>query len=163
VGVINALNLIDGLMAWPRGVAFFAWQPPLLSRPYARTPDDAVMAPWAAHRGFLATIQPGLDLHGGHGIHVLAMSWLWGPCGQPEGVRRVAILVPIVAWALPIADTLLAMLRRTLVGRPMFSAIASTSTTALIGPGLEPAKGRDYPVRGAVLLGAMAVILDAVK
>src|SRR5262249_24186022 len=33
----------------------------------------------------------------------------------------VSLLVPIVAVALPIADTLLAMLRRGLRGRPMFS------------------------------------------
>jgi UDP-GlcNAc:undecaprenyl-phosphate GlcNAc-1-phosphate transferase len=34
----------------------------------------------------------------------------------------VAMLVPIIALGLPIMDTLLAMLRRTMLGRPVFSA-----------------------------------------
>src|SRR4029077_17486164 len=34
----------------------------------------------------------------------------------------VAMLVPVFALGLPIMDTLLAMVRRTLLGRPMFSA-----------------------------------------
>jgi hypothetical protein len=71
----------------------------------------------------------------------------------------VAILVPIVALGLPIADTLLAMLRRALAGQPMFSADRKHIHHRLLELGLSQRRAVITLYGAAALLGAMAVIL----
>jgi hypothetical protein len=71
----------------------------------------------------------------------------------------VAILVPIVALGLPIADTLLAMLRRALAGRPMFSADREHIHHRLLDLGLTQRRAVIALYGVAALLGAMAVLL----
>jgi UDP-GlcNAc:undecaprenyl-phosphate GlcNAc-1-phosphate transferase len=65
----------------------------------------------------------------------------------------VAILVPIVALGLPIADTLLAMIRRAVRHRPMFSADRAHIHHKLIDLGLTQKQAvlialrRQHPAR----------------
>src|SRR5205807_5830014 len=54
-----------------------------------------------------------------------------------KSTAAVSLLVPIVALALPIVDTLLAMLRRGLRGRPMFSGDKEHIHHRLLAVGLS--------------------------
>ena len=47
-----------------------------------------------------------------------------------KSATAVAMLIPAIALGLPIMDTLLAMGRRAMRGRPLFRRTRSTSTTA---------------------------------
>ncbi|MBS2027854.1 MAG: undecaprenyl/decaprenyl-phosphate alpha-N-acetylglucosaminyl 1-phosphate transferase [Deltaproteobacteria bacterium] len=126
VGVINALNLIDGLDGLASGVAFFAVATNFL---VAFVRGDILMsllmvALAGAILGFLLfNFNPASIFMGDTGSmflgFILATSSI---VTSQKGATAVAMLVPILALGLPIMDTLLAMLRRFITGRPMFSA-----------------------------------------
>lgn len=126
VGVINAMNLIDGLDGLAGGVAFISVATNFI---LALTRGDvltclmmAVLA--GALLGFLIfNFNPASIFMGDTGSmflgFVLAVVSLKT---NTKSGTTVAMLVPIIALGLPIMDTLLAVLRRTLLGRPVFSA-----------------------------------------
>jgi UDP-GlcNAc:undecaprenyl-phosphate GlcNAc-1-phosphate transferase len=126
VGVINALNLIDGLDGLAGGVAFFAVLTNFFLG-FAR--GDILMCLFMAALagailGFLIfNFNPASIFMGDTGSmflgFVLAAASI--KTSQKSGTA-VAMLVPIIALGLPIMDTLLAMVRRTLFGRPVFAA-----------------------------------------
>ncbi len=126
VGVINAMNLIDGLDGLAGGVAFFAVATNFV---LAATRGDIVMclmmaALGGAILGFLIfNFNPASIFMGDTGSmflgFVLAITSIET---STKSGTAVAMLVPIISLGLPIMDTLLAMVRRTLLGRPMFSA-----------------------------------------
>jgi UDP-GlcNAc:undecaprenyl-phosphate GlcNAc-1-phosphate transferase len=126
VGVINAMNLIDGLDGLASGVAFFAVA---LNFVVAATRGDAMMcvlmaALAGAVLGFLIfNFNPASIFMGDTGSmflgFILAASSL---VTAQKGATAVSMLVPVLALGLPIMDTLLAMIRRFLMARPMFSA-----------------------------------------
>ena len=71
----------------------------------------------------------------------------------------VAILIPIVALGLPIADTLLAMIRRAVRHRPLFGADRGHIHHKLIDLGLTQRQAV-LPLYGAsILLGSTALLL----
>jgi UDP-GlcNAc:undecaprenyl-phosphate GlcNAc-1-phosphate transferase len=71
----------------------------------------------------------------------------------------VAILVPIVALGLPIADTLLAMIRRAVHHRPMFSADRAHIHHKLMDLGLTQRQAVLILYGASILLGGTALLL----
>ncbi len=126
VGVINALNLIDGLDGLAGGVAFFGVGTNFI---LALSRGDVLlcllMATLAgAILGFLVfNFNPASIFMGDTGSMFLGfvLAAVSLKTSAKSGTA-VAMLVPVMALGLPIMDTLLAMVRRTVVGRPMFSA-----------------------------------------
>lgn len=126
VGVVNAMNLIDGLDGLAGGVAFFAVLPNFILA-FAR--GDVVLclvmaALGGAVLGFLIfNFNPASIFMGDTGSmflgFVLAAVSLKT---YSKSGTAVAMLVPIIALGLPIMDTLLAVVRRTALRRPLFSA-----------------------------------------
>ncbi|MEW5855290.1 MAG: MraY family glycosyltransferase [Myxococcota bacterium] len=125
-GVINALNLIDGLDGLAGGVAVFVLAT-LFALGYLQ---DRVLvcllcaALGGATLGFLfynfnpATIFMGDTGSLFLGFVIAAMS-IWG---SQKSSTAVAVAIPLLALGLPLADTALAMFRRALRGRSMFQA-----------------------------------------
>jgi UDP-GlcNAc:undecaprenyl-phosphate GlcNAc-1-phosphate transferase len=126
VGIINALNLIDGLDGLAAGVAVIVV---MLTFAVALGRLDVLMCLFMASLagavlGFLLyNWNPASIFMGDTGSmflgFVLGVSTV---ATNQKSSTAVAILVPIVALGLPIADTLLAMLRRAALGRPIFAA-----------------------------------------
>ncbi|MBN1203330.1 MAG: undecaprenyl/decaprenyl-phosphate alpha-N-acetylglucosaminyl 1-phosphate transferase [Myxococcaceae bacterium] len=126
VGVVNALNLIDGLDGLAGGVAFFGVGTNFI---LSLVRGDVVMcllmaALAGAILGFLVfNFNPASIFMGDTGSmflgYVLAAVSLKT---STKSGTAVAMLVPVMALGLPIMDTLLAMIRRSLLGRPLFSA-----------------------------------------
>ena len=71
----------------------------------------------------------------------------------------VAVLIPVIALGLPIMDTLLAMARRAVRGRPLFRRTRSTSTTGCSTAGLSHRQAVLVLYGLCVLLGALALVL----
>jgi len=126
VGVINAMNLIDGLDGLAGGVAFFGIATNFI---LALVRGDVVtclmMAALAgAVLGFLIfNFNPASIFMGDTGSMFLGfvLATVSVKTNTKSGTT-VAMLVPVVALGLPIMDTLLAVVRRTALGRPLFSA-----------------------------------------
>ncbi|MFN0063054.1 MAG: MraY family glycosyltransferase [Myxococcaceae bacterium] len=126
VGVINAMNLIDGLDGLAGGVAFIVAAANFV---LAFTRGEALMslmmaALAGALLGFLLfNFNPASIFMGDTGSMFLGfvLAAVSVRTSQKSGTA-VALLVPIIALGLPIMDTLLAMARRTVLGRSMFSA-----------------------------------------
>jgi UDP-GlcNAc:undecaprenyl-phosphate GlcNAc-1-phosphate transferase len=163
VGVINALNLIDGLDGLAAGVAFFAVattfaiaalrQDPLMML-FMGALGGAIVGFWAYN------FNPASIFMGDTGSMFLGYILGVGAMRTSQkSSTAVAILVPIVALGLPIADTLLAMVRRALAGRPMFSADREHIHHRLLDLGLSQRKAVITLYGAAVLLGATAVVL----
>ena len=163
VGVINALNLIDGLDGLAAGVGFFAVattfaiaalrQDPLMML-FMGALGGAIVGFWAYN------FNPASIFMGDTGSMFLGYVLGVGAMRTSQkSSTAVAILVPIVALGLPIADTLLAMLRRALAGRPMFSADRDHIHHRLLDLGLSQRRAVITLYGVAALLGAMAVTL----
>ncbi|RKH00964.1 MraY family glycosyltransferase [Corallococcus carmarthensis] len=126
VGVINALNLIDGLDGLAGGVAFFGVGTHFL---LALMRGDVLLcllmvALAGAILGFLVfNFNPASIFMGDTGSMFLGfvLAAVSIKTSSKSGTA-VALLVPVMALGLPIMDTLLAMVRRSMLGRPMFSA-----------------------------------------
>ncbi|KFE71514.1 MraY family glycosyltransferase [Hyalangium minutum] len=126
VGVINAINLIDGLDGLAGGVAFFGVGTNFI---LSLVRGDVVMcllmaALAGAILGFLVfNFNPASIFMGDTGSMFLGfvLAAVSLKTSTKSGTA-VAMLVPIMALGLPIMDTLLAMVRRSVLGRPMFSA-----------------------------------------
>jgi len=126
VGVVNAMNLIDGLDGLAGGVAFFAVLPNFILA-FAR--GDVVLCLTMASMGgavlgfLIFNFNPASIFMGDTGSmflgFVLAAVSLKT---YSKSGTAVAMLVPLIALGLPIMDTLLAVVRRTALRRPLFSA-----------------------------------------
>ncbi|MFP2928198.1 MraY family glycosyltransferase, partial [Pyxidicoccus sp. 3LG] len=126
VGVVNALNLIDGLDGLAGGVAFFGVGTNFI---LALSRGDVLLcllmaALAGAILGFLVfNFNPASIFMGDTGSMFLGfvLAAVAIKTSTKSGTT-VAMLVPVMALGLPIMDTLLAMVRRSMLGRPMFSA-----------------------------------------
>jgi UDP-GlcNAc:undecaprenyl-phosphate GlcNAc-1-phosphate transferase len=127
LGVINALNLIDGLDGLAAGIAFLA---SLTNFIIAYINGAFIVALLSASLagsllGFLRyNFNPAKIFMGDSGSmflgFVLAATSLRG--ATTKSSTAVAILAPMLALGVPIFDTMLAMIRRTLERRPVFAA-----------------------------------------
>jgi UDP-GlcNAc:undecaprenyl-phosphate GlcNAc-1-phosphate transferase len=165
VVVINAINLIDGLDGLAAGVVLIAASTLWLA---ARLHDDFYVlflcSPLiGAMLGFLRfNFPPARVFMGDTGSHFLglllaAISLL----ENRKGTATVTLLFPLVALGVPIADSVLAFLRRALKGQPVFRADSEHIHHRLLRLGLS--------ARNAVLvlwilsgyLGLAAIVLSA--
>jgi UDP-GlcNAc:undecaprenyl-phosphate GlcNAc-1-phosphate transferase len=140
-GVVNALNLIDGLDGLAGGVALIAITTTFAIAVLHAEPlmvlFTAAMA--GAVLGFLFyNFNPASIFMGDTGSmflgFVLATTAIQTNQKSSTGV---AIAVPIIALGVPIADTLLAMVRRAARGAPLFSADRGHIHHRLLASGLS--------------------------
>jgi UDP-GlcNAc:undecaprenyl-phosphate/decaprenyl-phosphate GlcNAc-1-phosphate transferase len=188
VGVINAVNLIDGLDGLAAGVVFFAAVTNFVVAWLMGTTIVALaMATLAgAVLGFLFfNFNPARIFMGDSGSYflgfVLAACSIAGPLQKASAA--VSIAVPLVALGVPIIDTLLAMVRRFLERRPLFSPdrghihhrmldmgithrravlIIYGVTVLLCISAIAIAFGRKWQV-GAAILGVSAVLFGLIR
>jgi UDP-GlcNAc:undecaprenyl-phosphate GlcNAc-1-phosphate transferase len=127
VGVINAVNLIDGLDGLAAGVIFFAAFTNFVVAVVAHQIFVALVmsAIMGAMVGFLFyNFNPARIFMGDSGSYflgyLLAAASLTGSLQKAS--TAVSLLVPMVALGVPIFDTLFSIVRRTLERRPLFSA-----------------------------------------
>lgn len=126
VGVVNAVNLIDGLDGLAAGVIFFAALTNFVIAVIGHQIFVAVVmaAIMGAMVGFLFyNFNPAHIFMGDSGSYflgyLLATTSLTGAMQKTS--TAVSLLVPMVALGVPIFDTLFSMLRRTLERRSVFS------------------------------------------
>jgi UDP-GlcNAc:undecaprenyl-phosphate/decaprenyl-phosphate GlcNAc-1-phosphate transferase len=187
VGIINAINLIDGLDGLAAGVVFFAATTNLVVSCINGVPLVATLSGAIAGSvlGFLFyNFNPARIFMGDSGSYflgyVLATTAL---LGAQKASTAVSLLVPVMALGVPIFDTLFAMVRRILEQRSVFSpdrghihhrlldmgltqrraviviyAVCVVFTAAAIGVALE----HTWQV-GAALLGAMGAMIGLVR
>jgi len=163
VGVINAMNLIDGLDGLAGGVALFAVGTTFILA-FAR--GDVLMMLFMACLGgalvgfLFYNFNPASIFMGDTGSMflglVLAVTSLQT---SQKASTAVAILIPIVVLALPIADTVLAMMRRAYLGRPIFLADREHIHHKLLDLGLSHRMAVLILWSMCVLLAAVALVL----
>ncbi len=188
VGIINAMNLIDGLDGLAAGVAFFAGvtnfvvgylSGEILVATVMATLMGAVL-------GFLFfNFNPARIFMGDSGSYLLGFllgTTALAGTSQKESTA-VAILVPIVALGVPIFDTLFSIVRRLLERRPIFSPdrghihhrlldlglthrravlILYSVSVAFTAAAIAMSAGRSWEV-GVAILGASVVLLGLVR
>lgn len=163
--VMNAINLIDGLDGLATGAVLIAsmslWW-------VARTHGDfyvmfvcSLMA--GATLGFLRFNFPPARIFMGDtgsqflGLVLAAASLL----ENRKGTAAVTLLFPLVAMGLPIADSLLAFVRRLIRGTPVFRADSEHIHHRLLRLGLSPRSALFTLWYLCAYLGVMAVVLAA--
>lgn len=188
VGIINAVNLIDGLDGLAAGVVFFAAITNFVVAWLMGTSFVAIVMATVAGAvlGFLFfNFNPARIFMGDSGSYflgfALAVCSIAGPLQKASAA--VSIAVPIAALGVPIIDTLLAMVRRFLEKRPLFSPdrghihhrlldmgithrravlIIYGVTIALCVGAISIAFGRQWQV-GAAVLGVSAVLFGLIR
>lgn len=164
VGVINALNLIDGLDGLATGVALSAVMV-LFGVSYI---DNAVLlcvllaALGGSLLGFLFfNFNPAKIFLGDSGSmflgFVLAAISVWT---QRKGATAAALLIPVMALGLPLLDTALSFMRRVLRGTSPFKADREHLHHRLLALGLthKNAVLTLYTVSGVFALGGLALL-----
>jgi UDP-GlcNAc:undecaprenyl-phosphate/decaprenyl-phosphate GlcNAc-1-phosphate transferase len=163
VGVINAMNLIDGLDGLATGVGLFGVTTTFV---LAGIRGDPIMMLFMAALGgslvgfLIYNFNPASIFMGDTGAMFLGYVLAVGAMQTSQkSSTTVAILVPIVALGVPITDTLLAMLRRAIRGRPMFSADRSHIHHKLLDLGLTQRQAVVILYGVSFLLGGTALLL----
>jgi len=164
VGVINALNLIDGLDGLASGVAFFAAATTLV---VAYAGNQILMmlfmaALSGAVLGFLVyNFNPARIFMGDTGSmflgYVLAVTSVQT---NTKSQATVALLAPVLALGLPIMDTFLAMLRRIARREKMFSADRDHIHHRLLARGLTHRRAVLVLYGFSLLLAATALTVS---
>jgi UDP-GlcNAc:undecaprenyl-phosphate/decaprenyl-phosphate GlcNAc-1-phosphate transferase len=164
-GVINAINLIDGLDGLAGGVAFISVGVTFVAALMHGEPLMALVSAALAGAilGFLRyNFNPATIFMGDTGSmflgFVLATTSIKS---HHKASTAVAIIVPVIALGLPITDTLLAMARRALRGAPLFQADRDHIHHRLLQMGLTHRQVVLVLYGASVVLGAMALVLTA--
>jgi UDP-GlcNAc:undecaprenyl-phosphate GlcNAc-1-phosphate transferase len=163
VGVINALNLIDGLDGLAGGVALVAVLTTFLVSLQRGHPLMMLFSSALAGSivGFLFyNFNPASIFMGDTGSmflgFVLAATAIQT---NQKASTAVAVLIPAIALGLPIIDTLLAIGRRALRGRPLFQADREHIHHRLLAAGLTQRQSVLVLYGFCVLLGGTAFVL----
>lgn len=163
VGVINAMNLIDGLDGLAGGVALVAVVTTFLVSLQRGHPLMMLFSSALAGAiiGFLFyNFNPASIFMGDTGSMFLGFI-LAATAMQTnqKASTTVAVLIPCIALGLPIMDTLLAIGRRALRGRPLFQADREHIHHKLLARGLSHRQAVLVLYGFCLLLGAAALIL----
>ncbi len=163
-GVINAMNLIDGLDGLAGGVALIAVATPFTLAAIQHQPLMLLFtaALGGAVLGFLRyNFNPATIFMGDTGSmflgFVLAATSI---TTSQKSTAAVAVAAPLLALGIPISDTLLAMGRRALRGAPLFSADRGHIHHRLLDRGLTHRQAVLVIYGGGVLLGGAALLLS---
>ncbi len=163
--VINAINLIDGLDGLASGAVLIA---SLALWWVARTHGDfyvmfvcSLMA--GATLGFLRfNFHPARIFMGDTGSHFLGLVLAAASLLENrKGTAAVTLLFPLVAMGLPIADSLLAFVRRLARGAPVFRADSEHIHHRLLRLGLSPRSALFVLWYLCAYLGVTAVVVAA--
>lgn len=167
VGVINAMNLIDGLDGLAGGVALVAVATTFAISVERGHPLMILFCASLAGAivGFLFyNFNPASIFMGDTGSmflgFVLAASALRT---HQKSATAVAVLVPAIALGLPILDTLLAMSRRAVRGQPMFQADREHIHHRLLAAGFSHRQAVLLLYGMCVVFGAVALVLTFVN
>lgn len=163
-GVVNAMNLIDGLDGLAGGVAFIAITTVFV---IANLHGQPLMVLFCAALGgavlgfLLYNFNPATIFMGDTGSMFLGfvLSTTAIQTNQ-KSTAAVAIAVPILALGVPIADTLLSMTRRALRGVPMFSADRGHIHHRLLGMGLSQRQAVLAIYAASATFGGAALVLS---
>jgi UDP-GlcNAc:undecaprenyl-phosphate GlcNAc-1-phosphate transferase len=184
----NAINLIDGLDGLAGGVVFFAC---LTNAVVALVSDNLFAATLnaalaGAVLGFLFyNFNPATIFMGDTGS--MFLGYTLGSAALLSGHQKestlASLLVPLIALGLPLADTLLAMARRFVARRSIFSAdrehlhhrlldlglthrrvvlVLYGCSVLLCAAAMAAAFGKDWQV-GAALVGALVTLLGITR
>ncbi|HTB57540.1 MAG TPA: MraY family glycosyltransferase [Polyangia bacterium] len=163
VGVINAMNLIDGLDGLAGGVALVAVITTFLVSLQRGHPLMMLFSSALAGSivGFLFyNFNPASIFMGDTGSmflgFVLATTTMQT---NQKASTAVAVLIPGIALGLPIMDTLLAIGRRAIRGRPLFQADKEHIHHKLMDRGFSHRQAVLVLYGFCVLLGAAALVL----
>ncbi len=126
VGVTNAFNLIDGMDGLAGGVAFFVTIPVFLMALFSNAVLACVLAITLAGAlvGFLRyNFAPAKIYLGDTGSLFLGfMLATLAIHTSHKSTTLLAVVIPLAAFGLPLLDTMLAVVRRFLQGKPIFGA-----------------------------------------
>jgi UDP-GlcNAc:undecaprenyl-phosphate/decaprenyl-phosphate GlcNAc-1-phosphate transferase len=163
VGVINAMNLIDGLDGLAGGVALIAVVTTFLVSLQRGHPIMVLFSSALAGSiiGFLFyNFNPATIFMGDTGSmflgFVLASTAIQT---NQKASTAVAVLIPGITLGLPIMDTLLAILRRAIRGRPLFQADKEHIHHRLLASGLTHRQAVLVLYGFCVILGGAALVL----
>ena len=140
----NAINLIDGIDGLAAGVGFFATATTLLAALLINSMDLALaIAPLlGALLGFLRyNFNPATIFLGDCGS--LFVGFLLGCCSiiwSQKSATMLGMTAPLLALSIPLLDTALAVVRRFLRGKPIFTADRGHIHHRLLDRGLTPRK-----------------------
>jgi UDP-GlcNAc:undecaprenyl-phosphate GlcNAc-1-phosphate transferase len=166
VGVVNAVNLIDGLDGLAAGVIFFAALTNFVVAVIGQQIFVSVVmaAIMGSMVGFLFyNFNPAHIFMGDSGSYflgyLLATASLTGAMQKTS--TAVSMLVPMVALGVPIFDTLFSMLRRTLERRNLFSPDRGHVHHRLIDMGITHRRAVMllYGVSVLLMVSAIAIAL----
>lgn len=161
--VVNAVNLIDGLDGLAAGVTLFAALTLLalcfLSQKYLVAVGLAALA--GACLGFLRyNFNPASIFMGDCGSYFLGyMLAALSILGSFKSQATVAALIPIIALGLPLMDTLLAPVRRFILGKRMFQPDKSHIHHKLLQMGFSHRKAVLVMYSITVFLGFATLVM----
>lgn len=161
-GVINAMNLIDGLDGLAGGVALIAVTITFAIATQRVEPLMVLLCAALAGSvlGFLFyNFNPASIFMGDTGSMFLGFVLATTSIQTNEQSSTVAILVPIIALGVPIADTLLALARRAARGTPLFSADRGHIHHRLLDLGLSHRATVLVLYGASALLGVSALVI----
>jgi UDP-GlcNAc:undecaprenyl-phosphate/decaprenyl-phosphate GlcNAc-1-phosphate transferase len=142
VGISNAFNLVDGIDGLACGIALFATATLVIVSLF--TGNNVITSVFIALAGatggfLLFNFHPASIFLGDSGSLFLgftlgALGIVWGQ----KSSLAVALVGPLLIFALPIADTGLAILRRFFSGKPLFTSDRDHIHHRLLHLGLSP-------------------------
>jgi len=165
VGCANAVNLIDGLDGVAAGIGICVSGAALVSALIGgNAPLVAVSAPLlGALLGFLIyNFSPASIFMGDCGSNTVGFllgcfTILWAQkCASVTGMAA-----PVIALAVPILDTALAIVRRFVRGEPIFAADRGHIHHRLLARGFSPRRVAGIFYAGAGFFACMAILLTA--
>ncbi|WP_040210621.1 MraY family glycosyltransferase [Clostridium polynesiense] len=162
VGITNAVNLIDGLDGLAAGISLIAcitmFFVSILSGRESAALFTAVLS--GALIGFLPyNFNPAVIFLGDNGAQLLG--FLLASISIEGAIKSAAafsIVVPILALGLPIYDTLFAMIRRKINGKPMYQADKGHLHHRLLELGLSQKQAVIIMYIISAILGAISIL-----
>lgn len=166
IGVTNAINLIDGLDGLAAGISAIAGISFTIISFLLGSREIALLCLMisGACIGFLPyNFNPASIFMGDTGA--LLLGYLFGVI-TIEGVLKtaitVSIFVPVIILAVPISDTLLAIIRRTLSGKSFATADKGHLHHRILAMGFSTKKTVLILYLMAVILGALAIVVSLI-